>query len=217
VHGGSGISLGVIETLRQMRPQAELELVHRLDRDTSGCLVVSKRGSALRWLHAQFRDGDIDKRYTTLLSGRLARPVVEADAPLRKNQLRGGERMVCVDPVAGKPARTRFRTLAQGRLADGGIDLTLAEARLYTGRTHQIRVHAAHLGAPVAGDDKYGDPAANAELRQAGLKRLFLHASSLRFAPREGEAPIVVVAPLPAALAEVLAAAGLEGWKPVQR
>jgi len=206
VHGGSGISLGVIETLRALRPGAELELVHRLDRDTSGCLLVSKRRSALRRLHAQLREGTVDKRYLVLLAGRLSRPVVEVTAPLRKNLLQGGERMVQVDLAEGKPARTVFRS--RRRLGA----LTLAEVQLDTGRTHQIRVHAAHLGAPVAGDDKYGDASVNARLRALGLKRLFLHAAALSFRPRDGEPPIRVEAPLPEALDNVLKTLEEQPW-----
>ena len=206
VHGGSGISLGVIETLRALRPGAELELVHRLDRDTSGCLLVSKRRSALRRLHAQLREGTVDKRYLVLLAGRLSRPVVEVTAPLRKNLLQGGERMVQVDLAEGKPARTVFRS----RRCLGA--LTLAEVQLDTGRTHQIRVHAAHLGAPVAGDDKYGDASVNARLRALGLKRLFLHAAALSFRPRDEEPPIRVEAPLPEALDNVLKTLEEQPW-----
>ena len=206
VHGGSGISLGVIETLRALRPGAELELVHRLDRDTSGCLLVSKRRSALRRLHAQLREGTVDKRYLVLLAGRLSRPVVEVTAPLRKNLLQGGERMVQVDLAEGKPARTVFRS--RRRLGA----LTLAEVQLDTGRTHQIRVHAAHLGAAVAGDDKYGDASVNARLRALGLKRLFLHAAALSFRPRDGEPPIRVEAPLPEALDNVLNTLKEQPW-----
>jgi 23S rRNA pseudouridine955/2504/2580 synthase len=206
VHGGSGISLGVIETLRALRPGAELELVHRLDRDTSGCLLVSKRRSALRRLHAQLREGTVDKRYLVLVAGRLSRPVVEVTVPLRKNLLQGGERMVQVDLAEGKPARTVFRS--RRRLGA----LTLAEVQLDTGRTHQIRVHAAHLGAPVAGDDKYGDASVNARLRALGLKRLFLHAAALSFRPREGEPPIRVEAPLPEALDNLLKTLEEQPW-----
>jgi 23S rRNA pseudouridine955/2504/2580 synthase len=198
VHGGSGISRGVIETLRAMRPGAELELVHRLDRETSGCLLISKRRSALRRLHAQLRDGTVRKRYTALLCGTLPRSETEVEAALATNRLRGGERVVRVDMAQGKPSRTWFR--ARQRLGAW----TLVEAELDTGRTHQIRVHAAHLGAAVAGDPKYGDPHDNARLRALGLKRLFLHASALSFRPRD-EAPMIeVVAPLPAALCAVL-------------
>jgi len=206
VHGGSGISLGVIETLRALRPGAELELVHRLDRDTSGCLLVSKRRSALRRLHAQLREGTVDKRYLVLLAGHLSRPVVEVTAPLRKNLLQGGERMVQVDLAEGKPARTVFRS--RRRLGA----LTLAEVQLDTGRTHQIRVHAAHVGAPVAGDDKYGDASVNARLRALGLKRLFLHAAALSFRPRDEEPPIRVEAPLPEALDNVLKTLEEQPW-----
>jgi len=198
VHGGSGLRLGLIEALRAMRPGAELELAHRLDRDTSGCLVISKRRSALRALHAQLRDGGMEKRYTALLCGRLTESRVRCQAPLLKGQSRGGERIVRVDRDAGKPAETRFR-----RCRTFG-DLTLADITLMTGRTHQIRVHAAHLGAPVAGDDKYGDADANRRLLGLGLHRMFLHASSLRFRPRLDAEPIVVEAALPDALRTVL-------------
>lgn len=194
VHGGSGISAGIIEVLRASRPDGELELVHRLDRDTSGCLLISKRRAALRSLHQQMRDGMIDKRYQTLLSGALPQRVIQVDLPLRKNQLRGGERMVQIDRTDGKPARTFFRQVARYSNA------TLADVKLYSGRTHQIRVHAASLGAPVAGDDKYGDLAANQGFRKLGLKRLFLHAIALTFSPREGMAEICVEAPLPPSL-----------------
>jgi 23S rRNA pseudouridine955/2504/2580 synthase len=206
VHGGSGISLGVIEALRALRGQAELELVHRLDRETSGCLLVSKRRSALRLLHAQLRDGAMDKRYHVLLAGGLAERVVEVTAALGTRRLRSGERMVEVDARAGKAARTRFRVLRTLG------DCTLAEVRLHTGRTHQIRVHAAHLGTPVAGDDKYGDARVNAELRRLGLRRLFLHAAALRFRPREDVPPIRVEAPLSPELTQVLGV--LEGMHP---
>jgi 23S rRNA pseudouridine955/2504/2580 synthase len=198
VHGGSGLSHGVIEAMRRLRPDlTDLELVHRLDRETSGCLLLAKRRSALRSLHAALRASEVDKRYLALLVGRLPRREVAVDAPLRKNLLRGGERVVRVDPAEGKPARTVFRRLRQIG------DLTLVEAQLLTGRTHQIRVHAAHLGTPIAGDEKYGDAAANRTLRAEGLKRLFLHAAALTV-PREGK-PLRIEAPLPAELAAVLA------------
>lgn len=209
VHGGSGISQGVIETLRAMRPGVDLELVHRLDRDTSGCLLVSKRRSALRQLHAQLRDGTVDKRYLALLCGRLPEPEVELSMALRTDRVRGGERVVRIDPSAGKPSRTWFRT----RQTFGA--LTLVEAELDTGRTHQIRVHAAHLGAAVAGDSKYGDPVDNERLRRLGLKRLFLHAARLRFRAREDGPMVEVSAPLPAALQAVLKRLEEEPWTPV--
>lgn len=198
VHGGSGIGVGVIEALRAMRPGQELELVHRLDRETSGCLVIGKRRSALRALHRQLREGEVTKRYRALLAGSLPRRVVEVTLPLRKFQLRGGERMVQVDPEAGKPARTVFRRAE----AYGGA--TLTDVELYTGRTHQIRVHAASLGAPVAGDEKYGSAEDNRAFRELGLKRLFLHAAALSFRPREDGDTVRVEAPLPPELQSVL-------------
>ena len=201
VHGGSGLSWGLIEAMRTLRPGAkELELVHRLDRETSGCLLLSKRRSALRDLHRLIRESAVDKRYLALLAGRLPQPELWVDAPLRKNSLRSGERVVRVDRQAGKAARTLFRRVRQLG------DFTLVEARLITGRTHQIRVHAAHLGAPVAGDEKYGDAEANRRLRSLGLKRLFLHACALIFQPQHISHPLRVEATLPTELEAVIAA-----------
>ena len=200
VHGGSGLAFGLIETLRLERPGAPLELVHRLDRETSGCLILSKRRSTLRDLHEALRDSAMDKRYLALLAGTLPRAEVLVDAPLLKNTLRGGERVVRVDATEGKPARTLFRRLRQF----GGA--TLVEVRLLTGRTHQIRVHAAHLGAPVAGDEKYGRDEANRRFRDLGLKRLFLHAVALTFQASYMAAPLRVEAPLPGALQAVVRA-----------
>jgi 23S rRNA pseudouridine955/2504/2580 synthase len=181
-----------------MRPQErELELVHRLDRDTSGCLMLAKRRSALRLLHELQRDGRIEKRYLALLAGCWERDRADVDVPLRKNVLQGGERMVHVS-ADGRPALTRFRVL--GRFAD----CTLVEARLVTGRTHLIRVHAAHLGTPILGDAKYGDAAANARYRVLGLRRLFLHAASLMVRWPGDEPPLRVSAPLDPALQAVL-------------
>jgi 23S rRNA pseudouridine955/2504/2580 synthase len=206
VHGGSGLAYGLIESLRQLRPGAELELVHRLDRDTSGCILVSKRRSTLRNLHALIRDGvdgdGMDKRYLALLLGDLKRDEVTVDAPLLKNVSQGGERVVRVDRLAGKPARTRFRRLR--RVPFEGSFATLVEAELLTGRTHQIRVHAAHLGTPLAGDPKYGDFEANRRLKSLGLGRIFLHAWRLRFLADYMREPLQVEAPLPADLAGVL-------------
>lgn len=195
VHGGSGLIYGLIESLRELRPGRELELVHRLDRDTSGCLVISKRRSALRELHALIREGGMDKRYLALIVGELERSTVGVDAPLKKNVLQGGERMVHVDPEEGKPARTVFRRLGRFR-SDVGV-LSLVEAELITGRTHQIRVHAAHLGTPLAGDPKYGDESANRLLKTLGLSRLFLHASALSFLLGESREAHHVESPLP--------------------
>jgi 23S rRNA pseudouridine955/2504/2580 synthase len=198
VHGGSGLSYGLIEAMRQLRPGMELELVHRLDRDTSGCLLIAKRRSALRELHRLIRENRMDKRYLALLAGNLPRREVTVDAPLRKNTLRSGERVVRVDPEQGKPSRTRFR-----RLRKVG-DFCLVEAQLVTGRTHQIRVHAAHLGSPLAGDEKYGNDLLNRSLRGLGLQRLFLHASSLVLRPAFRDQELRVEAPLPAELRDVL-------------
>jgi 23S rRNA pseudouridine955/2504/2580 synthase len=198
VHGGSGVTWGVIEALRALRPgEKELELVHRLDRDTSGCLMVARRRSALRVLHALQREGGVEKRYQALLAGRWREDSAEVDAPLRKNTLQGGERVVRVD-AEGKAALTRFRVLR--RYADS----TLVEAALVTGRTHQIRVHAAHLGTPILGDTKYGDAQANARCRALGLRRMFLHAAELRIRWPDGETPQRVQAPLGEDLTTVL-------------
>lgn len=199
-HGGSGISFGVIETLRALRPKESLELVHRLDRDTSGLLVVAKKRSALAELQALMREegGGMSKRYLALLVGRLPDGVLAVDAPLHIGLRQGGERHVQVHP-SGKPSRSHFRVLERR----GGQ--SYCEVRIETGRTHQIRVHALHLGHPVAGDAKYGDEAANRRLReQAGLKRLFLHASTLEFALDGGRAPYLLNAPLAPELIEVL-------------
>ncbi len=190
VHGGSGLSYGVIEALRALRPDAPyLELVHRLDRDTSGCLLIAKRRSELRTLHELLRRGAVEKRYLLLVRGDWSQGPWKIDAPLRKNQVRSGERMVRVDDE-GRRALTHFRFLV------GYGNASLMEAELKTGRTHQIRVHAAHAGHPLAGDDKYGDAAFNRELRQKGLKRLFLHAHFVAFRDAERDREIEVSAPL---------------------
>jgi 23S rRNA pseudouridine955/2504/2580 synthase len=182
VHGGSGLSFGVIEGLRDIRPEARfLELVHRLDRDTSGCLLIAKKRSALRVLHEQFRGDDVKKVYLALLAGAWAKNRWIVDAPLQKNVLQSGERLVKV-ARDGKPSITEFRRKARYAGA------TLVEARPVTGRTHQIRVHAQSMGHPVAGDERYGDENANREFKRLGLKRLFLHSAetTLRH-PRTGE------------------------------
>ncbi|NCA68609.1 MAG: RluA family pseudouridine synthase [Sphingobacteriia bacterium] len=202
VHGGSGLSHGLIELLRQLRPGVGLELVHRLDRETSGCLLISKRRGMLRELHGLIRAGAVEKRYLALVVGDPGRAHVTVDAPLKKNVLQGGERLVRVDPVAGRAARTIFRRLRC--FVTDGLVLTLVEARLITGRTHQIRVHAAHLGTPLAGDPKYGDAAANRLLKAHGWSRLFLHACALSFPMGEGGTSFRVESPLPTDLAQML-------------
>lgn len=191
VHGGSGITSGVIEGLRQLRPEAKfLELVHRLDRDTSGCLIIAKKSSALKKLHELFRGDGIEKTYLALLSGQWGRKKQVVNAPLLKNISKGGERIVVVSS-AGKEAETLFRRI---RLLERA---TLVEAAPKTGRTHQIRVHAAHLGHPIVGDERYGLAEINREFKARGIERLFLHAEKLRFAHPVTGQPIVVTAPLP--------------------
>ncbi len=190
VHGGSGLSYGVIEALRQLRPDAkELELVHRLDRDTSGLLMVAKKRSMLRHLHQELRGDGVDKRYMALVRGRWETGKKQVNAPLLKNTLRSGERMVEVTDE-GKEALTLFRVLR--RFSDFA---TLVEARPVTGRTHQIRVHARHAGHAIAGDSKYGDEDFSREIRELGGKRLFLHAYGLKVPLPDGgelnlEAPV---------------------------
>lgn len=198
VHGGSGIGFGVIEALRASRPEETLELVHRLDRDTSGCLLVARRRSTLRSLHALLREDAFDKRYLALVRGKWELGKKLIDAPLRTDLRVGGERTVRVD-ANGKAAQSEIRAVQFfGRLA------TLVEVRLLTGRTHQIRVHAAWAGHPVAGDDKYGDAAFNEQLRGFGLKRLFLHAHSIGFTDPERQVDLAISAPLSAELKEVI-------------
>jgi 23S rRNA pseudouridine955/2504/2580 synthase len=198
VHGGSGVSLGVIEMLRQMRPEARfLELVHRLDRDTSGCLMIAKKRSMLRSLHTLLREGGIDKSYYALLKGRWQGGSKRVDVPLKKNQLKSGERVVRVDSE-GKEALTTFYP---EQIFDRA---TLVRVDLGTGRTHQIRVHAQYLKKPIAGDDKYGDEAFNQEMKTLGLKRLFLHAEELRFLHPVTESTLAVRAPLGDDLTKIL-------------
>ena len=197
VHGGSGVSFGVIEVLRALRPEAKfLELAHRLDRDTSGCLMVAKKRSALRILQDLQREGKVKKRYLALLKGHWRRGKEDVRVPLKKNILQSGERRVKVDPE-GKDSRTIFRVKRAYAQA------TLVEAELKTGRTHQIRVHAAWLQSPILGDTKYGDDTANKWARSVGLKRLFLHAAYLQFS-WPGRTDYQIEAPLPADLETVL-------------
>jgi 23S rRNA pseudouridine955/2504/2580 synthase len=201
VHGGSGLTYGVIEALRAARPEETLELAHRLDRDTSGILMVARKRSALRILHELLREGRVEKSYLALVVGRweLGRKLI--DVPLQTDARVGGERTVRVGE-GGKSARTRFRLVQQF-----GARASLVEATLETGRTHQIRVHAAYCGHPVAGDVKYGDATANAALREAGLQRMFLHAHSVSFDwPQGGQ--VSISAPLPAELKAVLDSLG---------
>ena len=199
VHGGSGLQFGVIEALRALRPQAKhLELVHRLDRDTSGCLLIAKKRSVLTHLHEQLRNKTVEKKYWALVSGDWDNKVRKVTEPLKKNTLQSGERVVKVDAVEGKPSETRFRILQ--RYQQG----TLVEAFPVTGRTHQIRVHTACKGHPIACDDKYGDNAFTAQMQQLGLNRLFLHAFTLSFMHPVTETTLRIEAPLDSALSAAL-------------
>ena len=198
VHGGSGLSFGVIEGLRALRPETRfLELVHRLDRDTSGCLMVAKKRSALKHLHEQLRLKTMRKQYAALVRGQWQSHIRVVNAPLLKNVLQSGERIVRVN-VDGKPSETRFHVLKRF------TDATLVEASPITGRTHQIRVHTAHAGHPIACDDKYGDADFDQKMRVAGLARLFLHASRLTFQHPVTGNEMTIEAPLDPHLAQFL-------------
>lgn len=198
VHGGSGMDYGIIEALRAARPgDPYLELAHRLDRETSGCLVIARRRSFLRAFHEDLRGGAVSKHYLALLGGRWEGGSRTVSAALRKNRLRGGERMVVVD-AQGKAATTIFRPVSCLTAA------TLAEVDLKTGRTHQIRVHGAHIGHPLAGDEKYGDSVLNRRLREVGLRRLFLHAHMIEFTDHAADQVINVSTPLEPGLKAVL-------------
>jgi 23S rRNA pseudouridine955/2504/2580 synthase len=198
VHGGSGMSFGVIEALRVSRPRETLELVHRLDRDTSGCLLVARDRQTLTALHALIRDGGLHKTYLALVSGSWQLGTKRIDAPLATDAREHGERHVRV-AAAGKNSVSIFKPVQFfGRLA------TLMEVDIPTGRTHQIRVHASFAGHPLLGDDKYGDRDRNAELKEHGLRRIFLHAQSVAFDWPGTGVPFHVNAPMPADLASVL-------------
>ena len=200
VHGGSGLHFGLIETLRGMRPELRfLELVHRLDRDTSGLILLAKRPAALRALHALLRqEGGVDKGYLALVAGRWPRHLRQVEAPLERWE-RGSERIVRV-AAGGKASHTDFR------VREVFAACSLVEARPRTGRTHQIRVHTAHAGHPILGDVKYGDPPSDALTRELGLRRLFLHAESLAF--RLGDRDYRLSADLDDELAAVVRRAG---------
>lgn len=195
VHAGSGLPWGLIDALRQDRPGEYLELAHRLDRETSGCLVLARNGPALAHLSARFRDGAVRKYYLCLMCGRVPQAVMEVDAPLarRRNDPEG---RVEVDET-GKPSLTRFRLLHQF------ADYSYVEAELLTGRTHQIRAHARHLGLPLAGDPRYADRKSLKDCRKLGLGRIFLHAHRLAVASPAGE-ELEFEAPLPDALRRVI-------------
>lgn len=197
VHGGSGISLGLIESFRQIRPnQSFLELVHRLDRDTSGCIMIAKKRSSLRYIQKELREGRIQKVYRALVDGRWPNRRKTVNTPLVKNHLSSGERMVRVaqpDTEGAKASLTEY-TVVQ-RYQQGNHFCTLVEAKPITGRTHQIRVHSQSVGCAIIGDDKYCDSDVNKRYRQLDLKRLFLHAYQLHFCLPDGS-PVSVEAPL---------------------
>jgi 23S rRNA pseudouridine955/2504/2580 synthase len=189
VHGGSGISAGLIELMRAANPQERsLELVHRLDRATSGCILVARKRSSLRYLHEAFREGGVKKSYLTLLDGRLSSGTQDVRLALEVHTREGGERHVSVSEK-GKPAHTRFIPLSVYSEA------TYCKVDLFTGRTHQIRVHAEAIGHPVLGDARYGNPESNA-LRKLKLKRLFLHAAVLEYPERNGHGTVMIQAPM---------------------
>jgi 23S rRNA pseudouridine955/2504/2580 synthase len=198
VHGGSGVSSGIIEGLRLIRPEAHfLELVHRLDKDTSGCLLIAKKRSALRKLQELFRNSQIHKTYHALLTGQWAKKQLVVTAPLLKNISKGGERMVVISQ-SGKAAETLFKRLQLFRNA------TLVEASPKTGRTHQIRVHAASMGHPIVGDERYGVDEVNRVFKTKGYKRMFLHAETLKFQHPVTGVLMNISAPLPPQLANLL-------------
>lgn len=199
VHGGSGLSFGLIEALRALRPDARmLELVHRLDRDTSGCLVVAKKRSALRNLHEQLRNKTVQKFYHALVKGRWSTKLTRVTESLKKNDLKSGERVVVVDNINGKESETRFKVIQHYENA------TLVRAFPVTGRTHQIRVHCQTKGHPIAGDPKYGYEAFDDSMKGKGLKRLFLHAASIEFTHPLSNERIKIEAPLEPSLAKLL-------------
>jgi 23S rRNA pseudouridine955/2504/2580 synthase len=199
VHGGSGLSFGLIEALRALRPDARmLELVHRLDRDTSGCLVVAKKRSALRHLHEQLRNKTVQKFYHALVKGRWSTKLTRVTESLKKNDLKSGERVVVVDNINGKESETRFKVLQHYKNA------TLIRAFPVTGRTHQIRVHCQTKGHSIACDAKYGHEDFDLEMKNLGLKRLFLHAASIEFTHPLSNERIKIEAPLEPSLEKVL-------------
>ena len=199
VHGGSGLSFGLIEALRALRPDARmLELVHRLDRDTSGCLVIAKKRSALRHLHEQLRSKTVQKFYHALVKGHWSTKLTRVTESLKKNDLKSGERVVVVDNINGKESETRFKVLENFEHS------TLIRAFPVTGRTHQIRVHCQIKGHPIACDAKYGYENFDGDMKKMGLKRLFLHAASIEFTHPGTDERMKVEAPLEPSLQNFL-------------
>jgi 23S rRNA pseudouridine955/2504/2580 synthase len=199
VHGGSGLSFGLIEALRALRPEARmLELVHRLDRDTSGCLVIAKKRSALRHLHEQLRNKNVQKYYHALVKGCWPIKLTKVTESLKKNDLKSGERVVIVDNIDGKESETRFKVLQHYE------NSTLLRAFPVTGRTHQIRVHCQVKGHAIACDSKYGHEEFDTEMKVKGLKRLFLHAASIEFTHPLTDERLKIEAPLESSLEKLL-------------
>ncbi|HUV99243.1 MAG TPA: RluA family pseudouridine synthase, partial [Gallionella sp.] len=211
VHGGSGVSFGVIEQMRRARPQAKfLELVHRLDRETSGVLLLAKKRSALTAMHEIMREGNSDKRYFALVLGQWKNAKQHVKLPLHKFDTPQGEKRVMVRDD-GQASHTVFTLQKSWAPQNDRPGFSLLEAQLKTGRTHQIRVHLSHLGFPIAGDDKYGDFPRNKVLMKQGLKRMFLHAYSIAFAhPLTGE-PMLLTAPLAKELEDFIARLDAQG------
>ena len=199
VHGGSGLSFGVIEALRSLRPREKfLELVHRLDRDTSGCLLIAKRRSYLTHFHEQLRSKTMKKEYLAIVVGDWNNQQNRVTAPLKKNQLKSGERIVTVDKE-GKESETRFKCLKRyGKHS-------LIKAMPMTGRTHQIRVHAQYAGCPLLGDDKYSEVENDSSIiKSLGIKTFLLHAHKLSFSTPDNEKLVTFEAPLPAKMNQTI-------------
>ena len=174
-HGGSGISLGLIETIRQLdKNYREAQLVHRIDKDTSGCLVVALKKQILREFHKEIRDKHVDKIYSAVVKGKWPKNLNKIQLSLKKESLKSGERFVQVNKK-GKFSETEFELISSGK------SNSLVKAKIITGRTHQIRVHSKYKGHPIVGDTKYGDPLYNKELQLTGLNRMLLHAESIKF------------------------------------
>ena len=195
VHGGSGLAWGVVDAVRKMRPAMKVDLVHRLDRDTSGCLLLALNGDALRELNSQITNDQVEKRYLCLMDGELKHELVQVNEPIGQFE-RAGQKFMRVDPQ-GKPAHTTFR------LMQNYAGYSFAEAQLHTGRTHQIRVHAAHLGVSLAADKRYSPRERQKFWKAQGLKRMFLHAHQIRFFTGDGEQQLVS-SPLPVELSQLL-------------
>ena len=191
VHAGSNVAFGIIDAMRLLRPDDDIELVHRLDRDTSGCLLFARHRQALLALQRMLRENTLGKRYCAVVKGNWPREVSEIRLPLKKYHLPNGERRVCVADD-GKPALSRVQVLQAGNR------YSIIRVELVTGRTHQIRVHCQAQGHEIAGDDKYGDAAFNREMRKQGIRRLMLHAASLELPHSDYTPEIVINAPLPA-------------------